>query len=78
MNYKLLKDKLTLTVSARNLLNKEDTMPKNVFEDNNFKRTTAFSYPDRTLNCSLSWSFGKLSENVSKKRGVHNDDLLAK
>ena len=78
LNYKLMKDKLTLTISARNLLNKEDTMPKNVFEDNNFKRTTASSYPDRTLNCSLSWSFGKLSENVSKKRGIHNDDLLGK
>jgi len=77
-NYKLMKDKLTITASAKNLLNRDDTMPKNVFEDNNFRRTSASSYPDRTLNCSVSWSFGKLSENVSKKRGVHNDDLLGK
>jgi len=25
---------------------------------------------------SLSWNFGKLTENVSKKKGVNNDDLI--
>ena len=27
---------------------------------------------------SLTYNFGKLSENVSKKQGVNNDDLLSK
>ncbi|HLG39433.1 MAG TPA: hypothetical protein VI461_07180 [Chitinophagaceae bacterium] len=27
---------------------------------------------------ALTWSFGKLTENVSKKKGVNNDDLLTK
>lgn len=26
----------------------------------------------------LTWNFGQLTENVSKKKGVNNDDLLAK
>ncbi len=78
VNYKLMKDKLAITLSARNLLNREDSMPTNIFEDNNYKRTTATSYPDRIVKCSITWSFGKLSENVSRKRGVTNDDLLGK
>jgi outer membrane receptor protein involved in Fe transport len=78
MNYTFMKDKLALSLSARNIFNREDTMPTNVFEDNSYQRTTATSYPDRIIKCSLTWSFGKLSESVSKKRGVTNDDLLGK
>jgi hypothetical protein len=32
--------------------------------------------PFRGLSFSLSWNFGKLTENVSKKKGVNNDDLI--
>jgi len=77
VNYKFLKDKLTVNLSAVNLHTDYYTQ-KTVFEDSNFKRTTEYSYPYRGLQCSISWSFGKLSENVSKKRGVNNDDLLSK
>ena len=78
MNYKFMQDKFALSLSARNIFNREDTMPTNVFEDNTYQRSTATSYPDRIIKCSLTWSFGKLSENVSKKRGITNDDLLGK
>jgi len=27
---------------------------------------------------ALTWNFGKLTENVSKKKGVNNDDILNK
>jgi hypothetical protein len=27
---------------------------------------------------ALTWNFGKLTENVSKKKGVNNDDILTK
>jgi outer membrane receptor protein involved in Fe transport len=77
VNHKFLKDKLTVNLSAVNLHTDFFTQ-RNVFEDNNFKRTTDYSYLYRGLQCSISWSFGKLSENVSKKRGVTNDDLLSK
>jgi outer membrane receptor protein involved in Fe transport len=78
MNYKLIKDKLALSLSARNIFNKEDSMPFNIYEDNTYQRTTASSFPDRIIKCSLTLSFGKLSENTSRKRGVTNDDLLGK
>ena len=27
---------------------------------------------------ALTWNFGKLTENVSKKKGVNNDDILTR
>jgi len=30
--------------------------------------------PFRNFSLSLSYSFGKLKENVSKKKGIKNDD----
>jgi hypothetical protein len=27
---------------------------------------------------ALTWNFGKLTENVSKKKGVSNDDILTR
>jgi hypothetical protein len=32
--------------------------------------------PFRGIALSLSYNFGKLTENVSKKKGVNNDDLI--
>ena len=40
-----------------------------------FSTVTRTFAPARSINLSLRWSFGKLTKNVSRKRGVTNDDL---
>jgi hypothetical protein len=73
-NYKLLKNKLTFSVNLNSIFEKERRW-HNRFEDVNF-RTQSWRYaPARTIHMSLRWSFGKLTENVSRKRGVSNNDL---
>lgn len=71
---KLLKDKFTLSLNLNNIFQKE--LPwKSSLGDTNF-RTTSWNYrPGRQVNVGLRWNFGKLTENVSRKRGVNNDDL---
>lgn len=75
--YKFFKEKLTITLQIVNLHTDYFTQ-RTSSEDVNFKRISDFSYQFRGLQLNLGWSFGKLSENVSKKRGVTNDDLIAK
>jgi outer membrane receptor protein involved in Fe transport len=73
---KFLKDKFTLSLNLNNIFQKE--LPwKSSLGDNNF-RTTSWNYrPGRQVNVGLRWNFGKLTENVSRKRGVSNDDQKA-
>ena len=76
-NYKLFKNKITVSMNANNLFQKEITW-RSYFKDDNFQ-TQQWNYrPARTVNFSLRWTFGKLTENVSRKRGVSNDDLKAR
>jgi outer membrane receptor protein involved in Fe transport len=76
-NYKFLKKKLTLSLNANNLFQKY-VVWKSFFKDNNFQ-TQSWNYrPARSVNVSIRWNFGKLTENVSRKRGVSNDDLKAR
>jgi outer membrane receptor protein involved in Fe transport len=73
---KFLNNKLTLSVNLNNIFHK-DMLWKSDIHDNNF-RTQSWNYrPGRMANFSLRWNFGKLTENVSRKRGVTNDDLKA-
>ena len=73
-NYKFFKNKLTLSLNANNLFQK-DMLWKSSFKDSNFQ-TQQWNYrPARSVNFSVRWNFGKLTENVSRKRGVTNDDL---
>lgn len=75
-NLKFLKDKFTLTLNINNIFNK-DIEWKSSLGDKNF-RTTSWNYrPGRSASIGLRWNFGKLTENVSRKRGVNNDDLKA-
>lgn len=75
-NLKFLKDKFTLTININNIFNKE-LVWKSSLMDKNF-HTTSWNYrPGRSANIGLRWNFGKLTENVSRKRGVNNDDLKA-
>ena len=75
--YKFFKNKLTLTVNAYNFFEKEQVW-RSYFRDANFQ-TQQWNYrPARSVNVGLRWTFGKLTENVSRKRGVSNDDLKAR
>ena len=72
--YKFMKEKMNLSFNFANWFEKDFTW-RNEFKDANF-RTMSYTYaPARSLNVSLRWNFGKLTENVSRKRGVSNDDL---
>lgn len=75
-NLKFLKDKFTLTININNIFQK-DLEWKSSLGDTNF-RTISWNYrPGRSASIGLRWNFGKLTENVSRKRGVNNDDLKA-
>lgn len=73
--YKLFKEKVTVSVGANNFFQKDRTY-KLVTTDPVFQYTSQSTFPFRGLAFSLSWNFGKLTENVSKKKGVNNDDLI--
>jgi hypothetical protein len=65
---------LTLTANLNNPFHKEVGW-KSTLRDTNF-RTVNWNYrPGRQANLSIRWTFGKLTENVSRKRGISNDDL---
>jgi hypothetical protein len=71
--YKVFKGKLTLNASVMNFLEKNREL--------HFKTENAFftteninTVPFRNLGFSMSYNFGRLKENVSKKKGVSNDD----
>ena len=72
-SYKLFKDKVVLSMSAANffmqyLESGDDT------RDENFIRESRYRSPIRSVRFSLQWNFGKLSEDVSRKKEVSNDD----
>ncbi|MEP7317744.1 MAG: outer membrane beta-barrel protein, partial [Panacibacter sp.] len=77
VSYRILKDKLNISLQAINFLSKYRTW-YSISEDENFSAYSESQNVMRTVGLSLNWNFGKLSENVSKKRGVNNDDLKAK
>jgi len=73
--YKMFKEKLTLSVGVANFLHKEwDYRLQTI--DPAFTYTSTSTMPFRGLSFSISWNFGKMTESVSKKKGVTNDDLL--
>jgi len=72
---KFLKDKLSATINFNNFF-RDNLRYRNVTEDDNFRRVTIFTMPYRAIYFGVTWNFGKLTENVSKKKGVTNDDLL--
>lgn len=72
--YKFMKEKMTFAVHINNWFNKNNTW-ENIYADANFINRTAARGPARSMTISLRWNFGKLTENVSRKRGINNDDL---
>jgi outer membrane receptor for ferrienterochelin and colicin len=71
--YKMAKEKLLLTVGLANFLSKYIGV-KNELQTAGFSQETMIYRPGRAMTVSLRYNFGKLKENVSKKKGVTVDD----
>lgn len=74
---KLFKEKINVSLRAVNYYEKTHNY-KTITKDQNFYNTKITRQIRRGGVLVLTWNFGKLSENVSKKKGVNNDDLLTK
>ena len=77
LTYKFLKDKLTVSLRTVNFFEKTHDY-KTITKDQNFYNSNITTQVRRGGVLMLMWNFGKLTENVSKKKGVNNDDLLNK
>ncbi|RYY47268.1 MAG: TonB-dependent receptor [Chitinophagaceae bacterium] len=73
--YRMFKQKLTATASFTNFFEKERTMTSHT-ENQNFITENVNTAPFRNFGLALTYSFGRLKENVSKKKGVENDDAV--
>ena len=71
----MFKEKFTISGGLSNFFQKDMVYKVRVI-DPNFQTITKSTFPYRGLSMSLSWNFGKMTENVSKKKGVTNDDLI--
>jgi outer membrane receptor protein involved in Fe transport len=73
--YKFFGEKLSVSLGVSNFFEKDrDFVTRTI--DPAFTYTSTSTMPFRGFTFTINWSFGKLSENVSKKKGVTNDDLL--
>jgi hypothetical protein len=73
--YKVFKQKLTITANITNFF--EEKRKLTFITENDYfitKNTNTILF--RNFGLSLNYSFGKLKENVSKKKGVNNDDQV--
>ncbi len=77
LTYKMIKEKLILTVSALNFFEDEKIFTNRINEDQFWKESKTI-HPGRIFSFGLSYNFGKLKEKVSKKKGVSSDDLMGK
>jgi len=71
---KLKNNKFRITVQLNNFLN-DHLVIKTINSGTNFNGYQKLFNTGRTIGFSLRWNFGKLTDNVSKKIGVNNDDL---
>ena len=76
-NYKVFKNKVNISLRAVNVYEKNRDF-KTVTKDKNFYSANTTRQPRRAAVLALTWNFGKLTENVSKKKGVNNDDILTR
>lgn len=76
-NYKIIKNKVNVSFRTVNFLERTHDY-KTVTTDQNFYNSNVTTQIKRGAVLVLSWNFGKLTEDVSKKKGVNNDDLLTK
>jgi len=76
LNIKFFKEKFNISLRGVNWFNKTWDY-KFIITDPNFQTTRINTRPLRGYVLTMNYNFGKLKENVSKKRGVTNDDLLS-
>jgi hypothetical protein len=76
-NYKVFKEKLLISLRGVNYYEKNRSY-KTITKDQHFYNTNITTQIRRGGVLVLTWNFGKLTENVSKKKGVNNDDMLNK
>jgi outer membrane receptor protein involved in Fe transport len=74
--YKFFKEKLVASLGLANFMAKEREWWRHL-SDPNFTTETKSTFPYRGATINITWNFGKLTENVSKKKGVSNDDLIS-
>ena len=73
--YKIFKQKLTITANITNFLEEKRKLVF-VTENDYFITKNTNDILFRNFGLALSYSFGRLKENVSKKKGVNNDDQV--
>jgi outer membrane cobalamin receptor len=73
--HKLFKEKLNITANVINFFEEERTL-RSKTENQSFVTENIGIIPFRNFGLALSYNFGKLKENVSKKKGVNNDDQV--
>ncbi len=76
-NYKVFKDKISISLRTVNYFEKTHDY-ETITKDQNFYNSNITRQIRRGGVLALTWNFGKLTENVSKKKGVNNDDILIK
>lgn len=77
LNHRFFKDKILVSLRAVNWYEKNRSF-KTVTEDRNFRNENITTNIRAGGVLAVTWNFGKLSESVSKKKGVNNDDILTK
>jgi outer membrane receptor protein involved in Fe transport len=77
LNHKFFKDKILVSLRGVNYYEKNRSF-KTVTEDRNFRNENITTNIRAGAVLAVTWNFGKLSENVSKKKGVNNDDILTR
>ncbi len=75
--HKFYKNKLNVSLRFVNFMEKEREF-KTVTKDPNFTTINIRNDIRRGFALALTYNFGKLTENISKKKGVNNDDQLVK
>ncbi len=77
LNYKIFKNKISISLRVVNFFEKTHNFTT-ITKDQNFYNSNTTTQIRRGGVLALTWNFGKLTENVSKKKGVNNDDILTK
>ncbi|GAA4318400.1 TonB-dependent receptor domain-containing protein [Flaviaesturariibacter amylovorans] len=75
VGYKLFNEKINVNLGLASFLEKRRDWVT-ITKDPAFETRSVSNAPFRGLSVAVSWNFGKMTENVSKKKGVSNDDLV--
>lgn len=73
--YKFFSEKLAVTMNVNNFHNRYMRY-RMTTEDPNFRIVSTNINPFQVIFFGATYNFGKLKENISKKKGITNDDLV--